>query len=130
MRYRYCIAYWYDMYHIQPMLTMVYTRVLQLPRPLSIFFYLLQTRRLQKKIKNTKFEKKRLRFRGHAEIFFTQDVVFVLFFAARWCYVKSLLLISHCKFEHSLLVLNIQKNFSPTSKTVYIYVFRLFFFRN
>ena len=35
--------------------------------------------------------------------------MFVLFCAARWCYVKSLLLMSHCKIEHLLLVLYIQK---------------------
>ena len=64
---------------------------------------------------------------GHTETFFTQDLVLVLFCAARWCYVKSLLLLSHCKIEHSLLVLYIQKNFSTTSKTVHIYVFCLFF---
>ena len=102
-------------------------RALQLPRPLSIFFYLLQNRRLPKKIKNTKFEEKKLRFWGRTKTFFTQDLVFVLFCAPRWCYVKSLLLISHSKIKHSLLVLNIQKNFSTTPKTVYIYVFCLFF---
>ena len=36
--------------------------------------------------------------------------------------MKSLLLMSHSKIEHLLLVLNIQKNFSTTPKTVYIYV--------
>ena len=102
------------------------TRVLQLPRPLPIFFYLLQNRRLPKKIRNTKFEKKK-RFRGRTLTFFTQDLVFTLFCAARWCNVKSLLLMSHCKSEHSLLVLYIQKNFSTTSKTVYIYLCFLFF---
>ena len=35
-----------------------HSKVLQLPRPLRIFFYLLQNRKLPKKIKNTKFEKK------------------------------------------------------------------------
>ena len=39
------------------------------------------------------------------------------------CYVKSLLLISRCKIEHSFLVLYIQKNFSATFKTAYMYVF-------
>ena len=34
---------------------------------------------------------------------------------------------SHCKIEHLLLVLYNQKNFSTISKTVYIYVFCLFF---
>ena len=101
------------------------TRVFQLPRPLRIFFYLLQNRRLPKKIKCTKFEKKKLRFRGRTETFFTQDLVYNLFCAARWCYVKSLLLMSHCKIEHSVLVLYIKKNFNTTSKTVYIYVFFL-----
>ena len=102
-------------------------RVLQLPRPIRIFFYLLQNRRLPKKIKNTKFEKKKLRFRSRTETFFTQDLVFVGFSAARWCYVISLLLMSLCKIEHLLLVLyNIQKKFTSTSKTVYIYVFCLF----
>ena len=72
---------------------------------------------------------KKLRFRGHIETFFTQDLVFVLFCAARWFYVKSLLLMSYCKIEHSLLVLYIQKNFSTTSETVYVYAFCLFFFR-
>ena len=52
-----------------------------------------------------------------------QDLVFVLFCAARWCYEKSLLLMSHCKIESLLLVLYIQKNFTTASKTVYIYVF-------
>ena len=33
---------------------------------------------------------------------------------------------SHCKIEHLLLVLYIQKNFTTTSKTVYIYVVCLF----
>ena len=60
---------------------------------------------------------------GRAETFFTQELVFVLCCAARWCYVKSLLLMSHCKIEHLILVLYIQKNFSTTSKTVYMYVF-------
>ena len=55
-----------------------------------------------------------------------QDLVFVLFCTARWCYMKSLLLMSHYKTEHLLLVLYIQKNFTTTSKTVYIYVFCLF----
>ena len=64
---------------------------------------------------------------GRAETFFTQELVFVLFHAARWCYVKSLLLMSHCKIEHLILVLYIQKNFRTTSKTVYMYVD--FFFR-
>ena len=68
-----------------------------------------------------------MRFRGRIETFFTQDLVFVLFCAARWCYVKSFLLIIHCKIEHSLLVLYIQKNFSTSSKTVRMYVFCLFF---
>ena len=103
------------------------SRVLRLPRPLRIFFYLLQNSRLPKKIKCTKFEKKKLRFRGRTETFFTQDFVFDLFCAARWCYVKSLLLMSHCKIEHLVLVLYIQKNFKTTSKTLYIYVFCLFF---
>ena len=102
-------------------------RVWQLPRSLPIFFYLLQNRRFPKKIKNTKFEKKKLRFRGRTKIYFTRDLVFALFRAARWCYVKSLLLMSHCKIEHSLLALYIQKNFNTTSNTVYIYVFCLFF---
>ena len=75
-------------------------RVLQLHRPLRIFFYLLQNRRLAKKIKITKFEKKILKFRGRTETFFTQDLIFVLFCAARWCYVKSFLLMSHLKVEH------------------------------
>ena len=101
-------------------------RVLQLPRYLRIFCYLLQNRRLVKKIKNTKFEKKKLRLKGRTETFSTQALVFVLFCAARWCYVKSLLLMSHCKIEHLLLVLYIQKNFTTTSKTVYIYAFCLF----
>ena len=70
---------------------------------------------------------KKLRFRGRTETFFTQDLVFVLFSATRWCYVKFLLLMSHYKIEHSLLILYIQKNFNTTSKTVYIYVFSLFF---
>ena len=82
----------------------------------------------KKKIKNTKFEKKKLRFRGRTETFFTQDLVFVLFFAVRRCYVKLLLLMSHCKIEHSLLILYIQKNFSKTFRTVYMYVFSFFFF--
>ena len=77
----------------------------------------------------TKFEKKQLGFRGRTETFFTQDLVFDLFCAARWCYVKPLLLMSHCKFEHLVLVLYIQKNFNTISKTVYIYVFCLRFFR-
>ena len=64
---------------------------------------------------------------GRTETFFTQDLVFDLFCAARWCYVKSLLLMSHCKIEHLVLVLYIQKNFTTTSKTVNIYVFCLFF---
>ena len=34
---------------------------------------------------------------------------------------------SHCKIEHQLLILYIQKNFTTTSKNVYIYVFYLFF---
>ena len=59
----------------------------------------------KKKIKNTKFEKKKLRFRGCTETIFNQDLVFVLFCTATWCYVKSLLLMSHCKIEHSLLIL-------------------------
>ena len=33
---------------------------------------------------------------------------------------------SHCKIEHLLLVLYMQKNFPTTSKTVYIYVVCLF----
>ena len=33
---------------------------------------------------------------------------------------------SHCKTEHLVLVLYVQKNFTATSKTVYIYVFSLF----
>ena len=41
--------------------------------------------------------------------------------------MKSSLLISHYKIEHSLLVVYIQKNFNTTSKTVYIYVFSLCF---
>ena len=101
-------------------------RALQLPRPLPITFYLLQNRRLSKKIKNAKLEKKKLRFRGRTETFFTQDLVYILFCAARWCYVKPLLLMGHCKIEHSLLVLYIQKNFTITSKTIYIYVFCFF----
>ena len=64
---------------------------------------------------------------GRTEAFFTQELVFVLFSVARWCYVKSLLLMSHCKIEHLILVLYIQKNFSTASKTVYMYVF---FFQN
>ena len=71
--------------------------------------------------------RKKMRFRDRTETFFTLDLVLFLFCAARWCYVKSLLLMSHCKIEHSLLVLNIQKNFNTTSKTAYIYVFCLFF---
>ena len=63
---------------------------------------------------------------GVAQRPFFQDLVFVLFCAARWCYVKSLLLMSHCKIEHLLLVLYIQKNSTTTSKTVYIYIFCLF----
>ena len=68
-----------------------------------------------------------MRFRGRTETFFTQNLVFALFSAARWCYVKSLLLMSHCKIERLLLVFDIQKNFTTTSNTVYIYVF---FFQN
>ena len=60
--------------------------------------------------------------------FFTQNLVFVLFSAARWRYVKSLLPMSYCKIEHSLLVLYNRKNFSTTSKTVYMYVFLFVFF--
>ena len=101
--------------------------MLQLPQPLPILFYLLQNRRLPKKIKKTKFKKKQLRFRGRTETFFTQDLVFILFCAARWSYEKSLLLVRDCKSEHSLLVLYIQKNFSTISKTLCIYVFCLFF---
>ena len=33
---------------------------------------------------------------------------------------------SHCKIVHLVLVLHIQKNFTLTSKTVYIYVFCFF----
>ena len=33
---------------------------------------------------------------------------------------------SHCKIEHLLLVLYVQKNFTTTSKAVYIYAFGLF----
>ena len=72
---------------------------------------------------------KKLRLRDRAETFFTQELVFVLFCTARWCYVKSLLLMSHCKIEHSLLVLYIQENFNTNSKTVYIYLF-IYFFQN
>ena len=97
------------------------------PDLFRIFSTLFKLGGCQKKIKDTKFEKKKLRFRGRTETFFTQDLVFVLFCAAIWCYVKSLLLMSRCKIEHSLLVLYIQKNFSTTSKTVYMYVFCLFF---
>ena len=43
--------------------------------------------------------------------------------------MKSLLLMSHCKIEQSLLVLYIQQNFNTTSKTVYIYVFLCVFFQ-
>ena len=106
------------------LLLYVCTRVLQLSRLLQIFFYLVQNRSLpKKKIKNTKFEKKKFRFRGRTEAFFTEDLVFARFGAARWCYVKSLLLMSHCKIERLFLVFYIKKKFSTTSKTVYIYVF-------
>ena len=65
---------------------------------------------------------------GHTETFFIQDLGLILFCAARWRYMKFLLVMSHCKIEHSLLILYIQKNFNITSKTVYIYIFSLFFF--
>ena len=45
------------------------SRVLQLPRPLPIFFYLLQNRMLQKK-SGIKSLRKKLRFRGRTETFF------------------------------------------------------------
>ena len=103
-------------------------RVWQLPRPFSIFFYLLQNRRLPKKKSGIQsLRKKKLRFRSRTETFFTHDLVFVLLCAARSCYVKFLLQMSHCKIEHSLSVLYIQKNFSTISKSVYIYVFACFF---
>ena len=83
----------------QSVFSSVYRRMLPLLRPFRIFFYLLQNKRLPKKIKNTKFEKK-LRFGSRTETFFTQDLVFALFCAASWCYVKFLLLMSHCKIEN------------------------------
>ena len=96
--------------------------------PTSSDFFL-PSRKLPKKSRIQSLRKKKLRFSGRSDTFFPRHLIFVLFCAARWWYMKFLLLMSHCKIKHSLLILYIQKNFNTTSKTVYIYVFSLFFFR-
>ena len=67
-----------------------------------------------------------MRLRGRAETFFTQDLVF---FAARWCHVKSLLPVSHDKIDHLLLVLCIQKTSLQLLKLC-TFIFFVCFFQN